>query len=365
MVSLLFLNGQETTSGCAPAPPDGFDVKIRDEFALIVWDPDTKLEHFIRVANFETKAPDIGFLVPTPSVPELTEVNAAGISRVLAQQTKPRVVTKTEVVTEFGLGPWPHWDNRVGATLDRGAPVEVLAEYDVAGYDASVLRAEDPVALREWLDQRKYVTSDALQDWLQIYTDQKWIITAFKLSKNGPSPKLVSKAVRMSFHSERPFYPYREPASKEPDPNAGSRFLRVFLLSDIRYEGRIGSQKAWPARTVWSGTIDDYYKRQLATSARFDMSAMPNRLTEYEDHSFPRLGVDELYFSKASTQATVERPVKTRVVTQKKHFPGWGGAILFAIVTPLVILSGAGLWMFRRRKTESPNAKTDKPDKES
>ena len=362
LVPLLLLSAHEAAFGCAPAPPEGFHVRIQNEFALIVWDPDTKLEHFIRVANFETQAPDIGFLVPTPSVPELTEVDADGISRILTQQTKPRVVTTTKVETRFGFGLW-RLAKGVAATPDSGAPVEVLAEYDVAGYEATVLRADDPAALRVWLDERDYVTSDALQDWLQIYTDQQWIITAFKLSKNGPTSTLVSKAVRMSFHSEQPFYPYREPASDAPVPSTGSRLLRVFLLADSRYDGRIGSEKTWPARTAWSGNMESYLLQRLAKSAGLDMQVAPNWLTEYEDHSFPRLGIDELYFHKAANQSMVERPVKTRTITRKKYFPGPGGAVLIAITTPIVILSGAGFWMFRRRKTA--NVKPEKPKMKS
>jgi hypothetical protein len=49
-------------------------VAIEHEDALIVWDPGKGMEHFIRRARFDTTAKDFGFLVPTPSKPELAEV---------------------------------------------------------------------------------------------------------------------------------------------------------------------------------------------------------------------------------------------------------------------------------------------------
>src|SRR5689334_6263275 len=61
--------------GCAIAPRLGQHVAISDETAIIVWEAEQQLEHFIRSATFETDAKDFGFLVPTPSQPTLHEVD--------------------------------------------------------------------------------------------------------------------------------------------------------------------------------------------------------------------------------------------------------------------------------------------------
>ena len=66
---------QRPLEGCAPAPHRGQWVDIRDESALIIWDEVTKTEHFIRRASFETAADDFGFLVPTPTQPDLGEAD--------------------------------------------------------------------------------------------------------------------------------------------------------------------------------------------------------------------------------------------------------------------------------------------------
>src|SRR4051794_32292921 len=49
-------------------------IRIAEESAIIVWDPVKKIEHFIRRAAFDTKLPDFGFLVPTPTMPTLEKV---------------------------------------------------------------------------------------------------------------------------------------------------------------------------------------------------------------------------------------------------------------------------------------------------
>src|SRR5262245_44921019 len=58
---------------CCPAPPRGKVVINADQTVIIIWDAETKTQHFIRQADFRTEADDFGFLVPTPSQPELAE----------------------------------------------------------------------------------------------------------------------------------------------------------------------------------------------------------------------------------------------------------------------------------------------------
>ena len=51
-----------TAAACAAAPPVGHHVLIAEEEALIVWNPATKTEHFIRRAAFRSTARKFGFL---------------------------------------------------------------------------------------------------------------------------------------------------------------------------------------------------------------------------------------------------------------------------------------------------------------
>ena len=44
-----------------------------DQTVILIWDPATKTEHFIRKAAFQSAADDFGFLIPSPTQPELAE----------------------------------------------------------------------------------------------------------------------------------------------------------------------------------------------------------------------------------------------------------------------------------------------------
>src|SRR5262252_1646567 len=82
------------SEACAPVMREGGRVAIASESALIVYDEKTKTEHFIRRGTFDTRVPYFGFLVPTPTKPEIEAV-PDDVFTMLGDWTKPKVVTQT------------------------------------------------------------------------------------------------------------------------------------------------------------------------------------------------------------------------------------------------------------------------------
>ena len=203
---------RDRADGCAVVLPRGkvgvpaVHVDFNTETALIVWDASHRTQHFIRKASFHTAAEHFGFLVPTPSRPELAEAPDAVFTK-LAQITTP---PSPPVRAGSAVRP--------GAVAHTAAPtVTVLETKQVAGYDAAILEANDATALNDWLARHEYQSSPELVDWLQPYIDRSWIITAVKIAKSQPkAPGVGSNAVRMSFQTDQPFFPYREPAPHKP-----------------------------------------------------------------------------------------------------------------------------------------------------
>ena len=324
------------TEGCATAPPEHFDVRITDEAALIVWDSENQTEHFIRNAHFQTEAEDFGFLVPTPTVPSLHEVKR-GLFSELARLTAARIEYQMEIVEKFRqFKPGTGFDllfPRAGApgASDTAAAggVEVIAEIQVGGYDATVLKATDSAELLKWLEDHEYHARPELLSWLEIYTSQQWYITAFRVTQLPDGQQAVAGAVRITFQTDKPFYPYREPEDSRSDA-AGShnRLLRLFVLSDQKMEASVGDTQLMPARTVWAGKLEDHAVNFLndssgATDAAESKFVTLNTtyLTEFEDHSSPRPGTDELYLQPAADKSPVERPPIIRTNTKNQYSP--------------------------------------------
>ncbi|HEX3315336.1 MAG TPA: DUF2330 domain-containing protein [Gemmataceae bacterium] len=295
------------TFGCAIAPHLGQPVSIVEEDAIIVWDAVKKVEHFIRRASFRTESKDFGFLVPTPTAPTLSEVDDDvfdPLGRMIAPKVR-EVFGGVLFVPVFACTETKKNEMKVEAK----SAVTVLSEAKVGGYTAAVLAADNAEALNEWLVKNGYPGSAELYGWLDPYLVQKWTITAFKIdadaSKNQGNVR--SKAVKMSFSAERPFFPYREPAAKDPEKaSPGGRVLRIFLLSSERMSGTLGNIP-WHAKTVWA---DRFAVTGFAESLKIPATDFPVSpwLTAFEDTASPRPGSAEVFFDPSFDRNIVHPP---------------------------------------------------------
>ncbi len=234
---------------CATAPPPGAWVQIAEESAIIAWDAAAHREHFIRRASFRGTGVDFGFLVPTPGKPELAEV-ADHVFDQLEEATKPAVVVEREI---DGVEPTllcalcAVGASRSKSAVEASAPVRVLDAQRVAGYDAVVLEADSARALAAWLEEHHYAQRPELAAWLAPYVAAKWKLTAFKIAPDPDARAVQTAAVRLTFTTDRPFFPYREPSDQREnlpaDMKASKRLLRVFFFGTERVDGTLGSRR--------------------------------------------------------------------------------------------------------------------------
>lgn len=331
----------ERARACAAAPPAGAEVRIADEEALIVWDAAKKQQHFIRRATFDTEAKGFAFLVPAPTKPELAEAPDAVFQR-LAAEVQPKIVTKVRryyrpgsLLLELTFGGMQMKSD------DSAAAVQVLETKRVAGLDAAILRADDAGKLSEWLKDNGYAMRDELTGWLDPYVKRGWTITAFKLARGESVPeRFGSSAVRMTFATERPFFPYREPEDVRLAGASGGRLLRVYFAGPQRVAGEIEDGSIWPGQLKYSAPTEQ--PEQLFGKAVPNASGAL-RLTMFEDESDPRPGTADLYFSAASDQTTV---VPEPIVRTRKE----GVSIPIELVGLAIGGIAIGVIIVRRRK---------------
>jgi len=327
---------------CATAPPHGEEVAIAEEEALIVWDPATRTEQFIRRARFLSTSKAFGFLVPTPTVPTLGEV-PDHVFHELASAIRPAIVRDTGGL-EVRVGsllweacPAMTMKGSGADTAAVGPQVRVIATAHVAGFEATTVEADDAAALATWLAGHGFASSPALTQWLERYVRDKWKLTAFVVASDqqgGTSYDVATRAVKMTFQTDRPFYPYREPAV---DPAAtialpSDRTLRVFFVADQRYQAMI-AQAPWHARVLHSAPIE--VSGELAAVAGAHRMA-----TVFVDDVSPRRGIDELYFAPTTAAVDVRQPP---IVI---HDP----TRILIPVDLIVVVGFVGLWITRRRR---------------
>jgi hypothetical protein len=315
-IAILLCVLARTAFACAPAPHAGDEIAIVEESALIVWDPATTTEHFIRRATFHGKGRDFGFLVPTPSVPTLAEADDDIFSTLTSWAQPPvKYVTRKEL-------DWSPWLTalfmRKEMATTAAAGVEVLATQTIAGYEAAVLEASDSAALQKWLSDHGYAANHDLDYWLDAYVAQRWKITAFKIAATNPEAR--TGAVKMSFVTPRPFFPYREPQSQRTFSAQLNRTLHVFFLGPERITGTIGSGTEWPAELRRSENLTSAMHAAIAKATSLTLPASL-RLTAYEDWLSVRPGMDDLFFNRTDDQSAFIPEPKIIENVETTHIP--------------------------------------------
>ncbi len=240
---------------------------------IIVWDPATKTEHFIRQAFFETDSASLGFIAPTPSIPNLEEVDPEAFKTL--DKTDPPKEKKT-----------------AGGSALRMIPT-VVKEMDIAGYHIATLRASDASGLAKWMKEHGYSTSKLIEAWTEFYIKKNWFLTCFKV--NSESKQATTGLVKMSFTTVRPFNPYFVPVDNiSPDKyrnQLGLYFVGPGVYSPEKTGTKHSIHERWRAR-LNEGTIEELI-------SQLKLASLPEQasITAYEDFTFPNSdATDDIYF---------------------------------------------------------------------
>jgi hypothetical protein len=223
--------------------------------------------------------------------------------------------------------------------------IEILEEKRVAGFDAVVLKAGTTQALVNWLAENEYVYSDAVAAWAQPYVERGWPFTALKIAP-GDEAKAdrETAALRISFHTDTPLFPYREPDSSKASEELGvtDRLLRIYFISDEAYQGRFENGEPWSGKRVWSGDISEHRSNLLQSLKVPETQGGPEKwwLTEIEDQWPYASAPGDVVFSPSRD----EKPLQ-RVAARPPHDP-----------LPLLAMACAiGLFLRRRIRNGFPD----------
>jgi hypothetical protein len=296
---------------CCAVPPLGMPVVNADQTVIIIWDAATKTEHFIRKASFKSAAGDFGFLVPTPTQPQLEESGNEAFPY-LQKLTEPEIVRRWRPT--FGIGCAQGMHESSLCVDSAPPPVQVRVEKEVAGFHAVVLETRSSGALVNWLKEHGYAFSPEVEAWAKPYVETGWMITALKVAKpkEGKDQKDVNAAaLRMSFQTERPLFPYREPDSKNSARALGAqdRLLRIYFLAEARYRGELTRDDLWTGKVAWANRLKAQERGKVLELLRLPRTTGPAEwwLTEFEDHWPYRIAPADLYFARDSNQVPVKR----------------------------------------------------------
>lgn len=230
---LLFLTAK--ASACGLVYSTESMARLVTEKTLIVWNDKEKTEDFIRSPQIETNNNDVGFIVPVPSVPEVTEVDDQIFSKLdqLIEERRPTQIRFFRESSRSKSKQLGGIDQSFNAAMPgtRGG-VDVVKEFNLSKYEVKVLKAHDLEALKKWLKNNNYNYREAFDAWLKNYLDSEYFLTVFKFKKETASEGLKAQAISIKFKADAPFYPYRDSSDMLVSPD---RNLKLYFLSDKAY----------------------------------------------------------------------------------------------------------------------------------
>jgi len=336
LLSMFGLLVQDGTHGCCAVSMEGRPAVNASQTVILLWDRDRQTEHFIRKASFRGEGNSVGFLVPSPSLPELEESGNEAFPY-LAEITAPP--TSRPASFSIGCAAAP-------SALPRNEMVRVIQEKTLAGFDTVVLAADSGAALMEWLRTHHYSYTPEVAAWAQPYLDRKWYMVAMKITKPASGKEtagISASALRIGFKTDRPLFPYREPDSRKDASQLGvkDRVLRIYFLAEARYEGRFPTGRAWTGELKWSRPLSSEQRQQLLTDLKLDQTTGPSQfwLSEFVDHWAYGVAPGDVYFSPSKDQREVAQNDSPRTLD-----PTFPGMIAASLLLP---------WVRRRKRDRS------------
>jgi hypothetical protein len=311
LYGLLFSGFALTRSAeaCCAVAGRGESAVNADQEIILVWDKEQQTEHFIRKASFRSEGDSVGFLVPTPSRPQLEQSGNAAFSY-LRGITAPKEPPAFLMPLSCSSSP----------SAAMGS-VRVIEEKTVAGYRTVVLAADSGKALVAWLREHDYAYTPETAEWAQPYLEKKWYMTAMKIAKTdgATDPIVAASALRISFKTDQPLFPYREPDSRQAAEklHVSDRLLRIFFIAESRYEGRFPSGQAWGGLARWSHPLSGGERSRVLGHLALPESTGPSKfwLTEFSEHWAYGKAPGDVYFRPSADQQTLARAAAPAPIT--------------------------------------------------
>src|SRR6185295_15729243 len=197
---MCILHVSRDAGACGIAVPAGSFARLSQEKSLVVWDAPSKTMHFVRKPSFDGDPASFAFFVPTPVTPAAAKADGAVFDRLRA------IVYPTAM-------PGPVASGVKSVRTGRPDDVTVTQTVTIDDYELVSLESKNENALGEWLKKHGYVDRPQLRTWMKSYASRGWIINAMRWNgwKHKTRATLEVPTIRLTFHTEQPYYPWSEP----------------------------------------------------------------------------------------------------------------------------------------------------------
>ena len=109
------------------------------------------------------------------------------------------------------------------------------------------------------------------RSWLEVHCVQ------VAKPAGAKDQSIAAAALRISFKTDRPLFPYREPDPTKSAAalNARSRLLRIYFIGDGKFRGELAADTAWSGKVAWADKLLPAARGQLLDLLKLPANAGP------------------------------------------------------------------------------------------
>jgi len=298
--------------------------KLISEKALIIWDSEQRIESFIRIPQIYSNKDEVGFIVPVPNMPDVSD-----ISKNIFDELDEVIENKRPV--KYILGNIETLkNNEVPKTIgsmsldDLDDTVSIIKKFHLAQYDVLVIKSTNLDQLSNWMELNGFKMRDAVKKWIQLYVEKNFYFTVFKFKANSKLDKknLTTNPIQIRFKSEQPYYPYQEP---EDSPVNSNRNLSLYFLSDAYYSpAQISVNMIGYGKPIFASPIDS----SDVPSFKINLSKL--YLLKWNDLTIKRPTFDLVFYRDSKIIKPILLPAK--IVSLVDLVQKYGTTVLYTLL---------------------------------
>jgi hypothetical protein len=173
---------------CPIGPPDERWILSRSQVNFVVVDREAGEIALIPNIRLRGNAADFALVVPTPSFPRLAKADRRiwEDARELTAPVRSQSRDGREFLSCSSQSLAPDSDTRVTLQND----VTIHGRQTIGAFDATILSAEDPDALANWLNANGYAIPGSESGAFAPYVARGWFFTAMKLDTSDPGGQM-------------------------------------------------------------------------------------------------------------------------------------------------------------------------------
>ncbi len=160
--------------------------------------------------------PDFAWVVPLDSIPEDIHEEPSNTFNQLDQTTSPTYLffgggrfTVGSSGGGFGCGSSDSLGAAPSNAEERSSGVRVWAQGETGNYAFSVVSSEDPAALRQWLDNNRYITPPEALPIIREYVEEHKYFLAVRLRSVQGVPSFLVAPLAFTYQGRGPCVPLR------------------------------------------------------------------------------------------------------------------------------------------------------------